>query len=503
MMPDRARPAPPPCPRPFNLAAEVLARAAEVAQKPALLILRPTGADSWSYARLEAAVRGAGSGLLAAGLEPGDRILLRLGNTPEFPVAFLGAIAVGLVPVPTSSQLTRPEVTALAAAIRPAAVIAGEGITLPDHPAPVIGEAALRGFEALPPAAFALGDPDRLAYMVFTSGTSGRPRAVMHAHRAIRARRMMHRGWCGLTGDDRLLHAGAFNWTYTLGTGLMDPWTLGATALIPGAGMTAEQLPLLLRRFGATIFAAAPGVYRQMLKGHRSMPLPGLRHGLSAGEALPDSVRDAWTAATGTPIFEALGLSECSTFVSGCPDRPAPAGTVGYPQPGRRIAVLGADGAPVPRGTPGVLAVHRDDPGLFLGYFGQEAETASRFSGAWFLTGDMVSMAEDAAIAYLGRDDDMLNAGGYRVSPLEIETALAAHPEAGEVAAIEVHVKADASVIAACYTGTATPETLQTHAETCLARYKQPRLYRHIPQLPHTPNGKLNRRLLRQQWLAP
>ena len=495
-----------PCPMPpasFNMAAHVLAHASRQPEKSAMQILRPTGAERWSYGRLEAAVRGAGTGLLRAGLTPGDRVLLRLGNTPEFPVAYLGAIAVGLVPVPTSSQLTRSEITRIAAEIAPALVVAGEGIALPDHPAPVLDEASLRGFEALDPAAYDMGPPDRLAYLIYTSGTSGNPRAVMHAHRAIWARQTMHQGWYGLTPDDRVLHAGAFNWTYTLGTGLMDPWSVGATALIPGPGVAPDALPLLLRRFDATIFAAAPGVFRQVLKHHPKLDLPHLRHGLSAGEALPDTVRAAWFAATGTPIHEALGMSECSTFISGAPAHPAPPGTAGYPQDGRHVAVLDHDGAPVPRGTPGVLAVHRDDPGLFLGYWQQEAETEARFQGDWFITGDTVQMTADGAILYLGRDDDMMNAGGYRVSPIEVEAALARHPDAGEVAAFELRVKADASVIAACYTGPATPEALAEHAKACLARYKQPRIFRHVPEIPKNPNGKLNRRALREGWDEP
>lgn len=106
----------PPCPAPFNLAAHVLARAATWAEKPALEVLHPDGADVWSYARLEAAVRGCGTGLLALGLPAGARVLMRLGNTPAFPVLYLAAIAVGLVPVPTSAALTVPEITAMAAA---------------------------------------------------------------------------------------------------------------------------------------------------------------------------------------------------------------------------------------------------------------------------------------------------------------------------------------------------------------------------------------------------
>ncbi|WP_415184016.1 class I adenylate-forming enzyme family protein [Phaeovulum sp.] len=494
----------PPCPEPFNLAGHVLACAPEAGARAALKVLNPDGgAEVWGYDRLEAAVRGTATGLLRAGLAPGDRVLLRLGNTPGFPVAFLGAIAAGLIPVPTSSQLTRAEISRMAAGLDPALVIAGEGIALPDHPAPVLSEAVLRGFEALPPANYVLGAPDRLAYLVFTSGSSGQPRAVMHAHRAIWARRMMIDGWYGLRADDRLLHAGAFNWTYTLGTGLMDPWSVGATALIPGPGVTSLQLPALLCAHEATIFAAAPGVFRQMLRTPGALTLPDLRHGLSAGEALPGSVRKGWNTATGTMIYEALGMSECSTFISGSPARPAPDGSAGYPQPGRRIAVLDAAGQPVARGTSGVLAVHRSDPGLFLGYWRADRETAARFAGEWFITGDMVSMAPDGAITYLGRDDDMMNAGGYRVSPLEVEAALALHEQAGEVAAVELRVKADTSVIAAFYTGSATPEALAAHAKGCLARYKQPRIFRHIAVIPKNANGKINRRALRDLKEAP
>lgn len=491
-----------PPPEAFNMAAHVLGRAGERPEKSALQIVSPTGAERWSYARLEAAVRGAGTGFLRSGLMPGDRVLLRLGNTPEFPVAFLGAIAAGLVPVPSSAQLTGAEISAMAAQIAPAAVVAGAGIALPQPCPKLISEADLRRFEALPPCDWHFGSPERLGYIVFTSGTSGQPRAVCHAHRALWARAMMHQGWYGLTPADRLLHAGAFNWTYTLGTGLMDPWTMGATALIPAPGVAPATLPLLLKRFDATIFAAVPGVYRQMLKDQRQLNLPRLRHGLSAGEALPALTRQHWQAATGTALYEALGMSECSTFISSAPGRPAPEGAMGWPQEGRRVAVLSAEGSPVPRGETGELAVHRSDPGLFLSYLGAEEEARARFTadGQWFRTGDMVRMTEAGAIAYEGRDDDMMNAGGFRLSPLEVEATMALCPGAGEVAAIELRLSPELSVIALAFTGTAPPEVLTEHATAHLARYKQPRIFRHLAALPHNANGKINRRALRAAW---
>jgi acyl-coenzyme A synthetase/AMP-(fatty) acid ligase len=491
----------PPCPAPFNLAAHALAAADVTPDKVALVIAGPHGAERWSHARLAAAVRGTGGAFLGLGLKPGDRVLIRLGNTVDFPIVFLGAIAAGLVPVPTSAQLTPGEVERIAAETAPALIAAAPGVALPPAPAcPVLNPAELAAARDHAPCDWAMGDPDRLAYLVYTSGTSGQPRAVAHAHRALWARGMMRAGWYGLTSADRVMHAGSFNWTYTLGTGLLDPWSAGATAVIPAPGVTPDLLPLLMKRHDATIFAAAPGIYRQMLRAPFP-PLPRLRHGLSAGETLACATRAAWEAATGTQLHEALGMTECSTFVSGSPARPAPPGAIGYPQDGRLVAVLGSDGAPVPRGQPGTLAVHRTDPGLFLGYWGQPDETAARFRGDWFLTGDIVAMAEDGAVTHLGRDDDMMNAGGYRVAPGEVEAAMATFPGLGPCAAAEVAVKPGVTVIALFHEGEADPEALAAHAAAHLARYKQPRLFVRLDALPRGANGKILRRPLRA-WKA-
>ena len=490
-----------PCPAPFNMAAHVLAKGHATPDKVALAILGLSRAERWSYARLEAAVRGTATGLLAAGLVPGDVVLMRLGNTVEFPLAYLGAIAAGLVPVPSSAQLTAPEVARLIEITRPAAILQGDGVVCPETDLPVFDQAALLAMRDLPAADYHMGDPDRPAYIVFTSGTSGTPRAVEHAHRAIWARQMMHAGWYGLGPEDRLLHAGAFNWTFTLGTGLMDPWTVGATALIPAQGVPLTSLPLLLKRHEATLFAAAPGVYRKLLSDHPTLHLPKLRHGLAAGEKLSDRIREEWRAATGLAIHEAFGMSEISTFLSGSPADPAAPGTLGRPQPGRRVAILGEDGAPVPLGQDGTIAVDRADPGLMRGYLGAPEATAARMRGDWFLTGDLGAMAPDGAITYRGRSGDMMNAGGYRVSPAEVEAALADLPGVTEIAVTEVSVKADASVIAAFYTGTEQdPLTLTSLAAERLARYKQPRIWQHLDALPRNPNGKLQRPALRALW---
>ncbi len=489
---------PAPCPHTFNMAAHVLRHAAILADKTALELLGPDGAERWSYARLCKAILGTGTGLLRARLAPGDRLLLRLGNDVDFPIAYLGAIAVGLIPVPTSSQLTAPEVAEIIRVIRPAAILQSPGIACPDTEIAVISQPALHAMHDLPAAPYDMGDPERLAYILFTSGTSGRPRAVAHAHRAIWARQMMVEGWYGLRADDRLLHAGAFNWSYTLGTGLMDPWAIGATALIPAPGTGLGDLPDLLQRHEASIFAAAPGVYRKFLRPGARFDLPELRHGLSAGEKLSDTIRKHWNAATGRMIYEAYGMSECSTFISGSPAHPAPPGTLGRPQMGRRVAILGPDG-PVPIGDEGSIAIHRSDPGLMLGYLDAPDETAARMQGNWFLTGDQGVMHESGDITYLGRADDMMNAGGYRVSPLEVEAVLNTCAGIHQSAVTDIEVKTDMRLIMAFYTADAplSQDALNSHMRAQLAPYKCPRAYYHVTNLPTGPNGKILRRTLR------
>ena len=280
-------------PEPFNMADYVLTAGRATPDKVALALVRPDGSEKWSYARLERAILGTATGLLATGLRPGDRVLLRLGDGVGFPIAYLAAIAVGIIPIPTSVQLTSAEITRVAAMLRPHLTLASDGVALPDGDqrssakptSPILSR-------KYPPASYQdVRNADRPGYIIHDIGHRRKPRArLLHAHRAVWARRMMWAGWYGLTPDDRMLmHAGAFNWTYTLGTGLMDPWACGATALIPADGTQIEALPQLMAQHQATIFAAAPGVYRRILRSAGArIVLPDLRHGLSAGEKLSE-----------------------------------------------------------------------------------------------------------------------------------------------------------------------------------------------------------------------
>ena len=495
---------PPICPSPFNLAAYALRQAAITPNKPALEVIGGAQPDIWSYKRLRHCVLAIGTGLLASGLAPGDIILLRLGHSVDFPLSFLAAIAVGLVPVPTSAQLTAIETETLLKDLEPAAILHDPSVPCPTNiRCRVIALSELRQMCSLPVATFALGDPDHLAYGMYTSGTSGSPRAVEHAHRAIWARRMMRDGWHHLGDSDRLLHAGAFNWTYTLGTGLLDPWSCGATAVIPEKLGDIAGLPDLLAAHNITVFAAAPGVFRKMVTSADLPALPNLRHALSAGEKLAPNLHTQWQRATGRPIYEAFGMSECSTFISSCPQTTTPAESVGRPQTGRRVAIVD-DKGPIDISKQGMIAVSRHDQGLMIGYHNAVEVMGNRLVGEWFLTGDQGRMAQSGDITYCGRSDDMMTAGGYKISPIEVETALQEHPDITDVAVTELEIKPDVRVIVAFYTAAASLDEpgLKHYAAARLARYKQPRLYVHIPALPMGANNKVLRQKLRDFYKA-
>jgi acyl-coenzyme A synthetase/AMP-(fatty) acid ligase len=353
-------------------------------------------------------------------------------------------------------------------------------------------------------AAYAETAADDPAFLIYTSGTTANPKGVLHAQRAAFGRRPMYRGWYGISSADRVLHAGAFNWTYTLGTGLTDPWANGATSIIYTGEKEPELWPHLIRKTNATIFAAVPGLYRQILKyGSLSKGALGhLRHGLMAGETPPAGLFENWEQTTGLPLYEALGMSEISTYISSSPVVPRRKGAVGKPQAGRRVAILPQDGGetPLPAGEEGLIAVHRCDPGLMLGYWNRPDEEREVYRGEWFIGGDIGVMDQDGYVTHLGRANDIMKALGYRVAPQEVESAISHCPGVAEVACTEIKVRADVSIVAAFVVkipGAALDaEHVRSYAAEHLAAYKVPREIVFIDALPRTPNGKIKRSAL-------
>ncbi len=503
-----------PPPARFNMAGYAVGRAARSApDKQALIVVDRVGgapAEVWTFAELERAVLAVAGGLRQLGLARGDRVMIRLDNTSSYALLFFGAIAGGFVPLPASSALTAHEAQFLLEDSEAHAIALGHGLGVECVPEGVIelhGDDVARMIAAGPEpgAAYADTAADDPAYLIYTSGTTAHPKGVLHAQRAAWGRRPMYRGWYGIGADDRMLHAGAFNWTYTLGTGLTDPWANAATAIVYTGEKHPELWPALIRATGATLFAAVPGVYRQILKYAAAdcRDLGELRHGLMAGETPPPGLFEEWRAATGRELCEALGMSEVSTYVSCAPDVPRRDGFVGKPQPGRRVAILPVDGGgePLPPGSEGLLAVHRSDPGLMLGYWRRPGEEAEVLRGDWFVGGDLARMDADGYLAHLGRANDVIKALGYRVSPQEVEAALAAHPCVAEVACAEVEVRPGVHVVGAFVVrreGVQVAEQDVLHfADGVLAEYKRPRLVRFVDALPRTANGKIRRASLK------
>lgn len=509
-MPKPADPARPPAQ--LNMAEFCLRAAASATPDREALIFSGDPADrsaiaTWTFGAIEDAVLRLASGIKRVGLRTGDRLLIRLDHHPDYALVFFGCLAAGVIPVPISGQWTADEVArALSDCGAKAAAIA-DGLAMPALPSGVEGLGAgdiaslIRKSERGAYATTAADDP---AFLVYTSGTTAAPKGVLHAHRSAFGRIPMRAGWYGLNAHDRMLHAGALNWTFTLGTGLTDPWGMGATAILYHGPRDASIWPRLIERWGATLFAAVPGLYRQILRtdeANRSR-LATLRHGLTAGEALPEALRLAWTERTRRPIYEALGQSEISTYISTGPDTPPRAGSAGRPQPGRQIAILPEDGGtePLLPGETGLLAVHRSDPGLMLGYWNRPEEDAATRRGDWFLGGDRAYTDADGYVFHQGRADDVMNALGYRVSPAEVEEALLSHGSVAEVAVAEVTVRAGVSLIAAFIVLAAghrlDADALKAHASQRLAAYKVPKLFQPIDALPRTSNGKVRRAAL-------
>jgi len=500
---------------PFNMARYCLAGAAAATPgKPALIVIADASgapAEIWTYADLEDAVLRTAGALHAIGLAAGDRVMIRLDNTSAYAILFFGAIAAGLVALPASSQLTDREALFLLEDSTAAALAApsplslgarvGEGFPQPLLLTPDDIARMMREGPRIDYAPTRAEDP---AFLIYTSGTTANPKGVLHAQRVAVGRRPMYQGWYGITMEDRVLHAGAFNWTFTLGVGLTDPWANGATAIVYTGEKDPARWPALIDKTEATLFAGVPGVFRQILK-YADLTLssmPTLRHALMAGEAPPPGLFEDWTATTGTPLYEGLGMSEISTYISTGPDVPRKPGTVGKAQPGRRVAILAPDGtgAPLPPDAEGLIAVHRSDPGLMLGYWNRPGEQADIVRGEWFAGGDIGRMDTDGYIAHLGRNNEVMKALGYRVSPMEVEAVLAAHPDIAEVACAEVAVRADVHVVGAFIVlkPGATPDgtDIRSFAAERLAAYKCPREIRFVDALPRTANGKIKRAAL-------
>ena len=459
------------------------------------------------------------------GIAAGERVLIRLPNCLDYPTAFLGAMKSGAISVPTSTLLTAEEVAYLAKDSGAQVLVIDKAAwqslreTLSAETGLrfvlLSGEGAFEGLAGmqvidLSPALSAIqtwqsphptkaNDP---AYLVYTSGTTGYPKGVLHAHRSLLGRMPASQYWFDFSPNgDRIMHSGKFNWTYVLGTGLMDPLYHGKTVIVHEGKNDANTWPKLIAKHQATIFIGVPTIYRQILQktAFVQSEVPSLRHCMSAGEHLSDEVLVQWRERFNIDIYEAVGMSEFSYYLCETKSRPIRPGSAGFPQPGHDIQLLDPETLqPVPRGEEGVISVPDDDPGLFLNYWNQPEETAKYKHDGWFVTGDFARMDEDGYIWFLGRKDDIIKSFGYRVSPYEIERVMKSHADVADCASVGETIEKDKVLVVAYVIlqpdSKASADDLLAYAKKHLAAYKAPKVIYITEQFPRTKNGKILRR---------
>ena len=460
------------------------------------------------------------------GIGERERVLIRLPNSLAYPIVFLGTMKRGGIAVPTSTLLTGEEVAylakdsgAVAMAVDRASwramgaqfansptlryvFLTGEG----DVPE-VANVRALDLFAELDrvgacePAART--HPDDAAYLVYTSGTTGYPKGVLHGHRSLIGRTPASLYWFDFApgGGDRIVHSGKFNWTYVLGSALMDPLYRGLTVIAFEGKNDAHTWPQLIAKHKATIFIGVPTVYRQILQKteYTAADVPTLRHCMSAGEHLSDEVFEQWRGRFGRDIYEAVGMSEFSYYLSQSRFRPIRPGSAGFPQPGHGVKLLNPETLEeVPPGEEGMICIPETDPGLFCEYWQLPEETAKVRHDGWFFTGDYARYDADGYIWFLGRKDDIIKSFGYRVSPYEVERVLKSHPAVADCACIGEDAGPDRLLVVAYVIpqpgATVTPDDLVAFGREHLASYKAPKAVYLAKDFPRTKNGKILRR---------
>jgi acyl-coenzyme A synthetase/AMP-(fatty) acid ligase len=460
------------------------------------------------------------------GLRPGEPILVLLPRRPEWHLALVGGLKAGALVIPCSTLLRPKDIayrarhsaavgivaSAEAAAACDAAGEALSGVRfrigLADPGALPSGWLDLeRALERADDDDAALRDTaaDEPALVYYTSGTTGPPKAVLHAHAWTRAQRVTAEHWLGLRGDDLLWTTSDTGWAKAAYSVLFGPWNVGAEVFLYGGRFDPATELRLLEEVAPQVFCAPPTEYRLLVKQDLSRLLvPRLRECVSAGEPLNPEVIRSWRAATGLTIRDGYGQTETVLFIGNPPGFPVRPGSMGVPMPGHRVAVIDAEGRELPPGEVGDVALVGDPPSLFRGYWKDPEATRRARRGGWYVTGDRAYRDADGYFWFVGRADDVIISAGYRIGPFEVESALVEHPDVLEAAAVAAPdpdrgaivkafvvlrpgVRGDAELV----------QRLQEHVKAVTAPYKYPRAIEFVSELPKTVSGKIRRVELR------
>jgi benzoate-CoA ligase family protein len=476
-----------------------------------------------TYAELLERVRRMASGLRDIGVRPEERVMIYMADSPDMLALILGAMRIGAVPVPVSTMMTakdlaavlhdsRARVLAAGAEFAPAAEEAARsapdltaflltGDTPPQAPAWVQSHLLAKIAES-----DSLGDPyptspDSTALWLYTSGTTGLPKAAVHRHASIRSVADTYGTQVlAIRPDDRCLSVPKLFFAYGIGNSCFFPLSVGASVVLEPARPTPAGIARRVAAERPTLFFAVPTFYAALL----SSDLPddtfaSVRQAVSAGEPLPAPIFRRFAERFGVEILDGIGATEAlHIFISNRPGQVVP-GTTGVPVPGYDVRIVDDAGADVAAGTPGHLMVRGDS--IATGYWCRTDVTRKIFQGQWLRTGDTYVADEDGHLRFLGRSDDMIKAGGIWVSPTEVEARLLEHPDVAQAVVVAVPdgdgLDKPVAGIVRTEGSEVTEAEIITFCRAGLAGFKRPRAVFFLQDLPTTATGKIQRYVLR------
>jgi acyl-coenzyme A synthetase/AMP-(fatty) acid ligase len=417
-----------------------------------------------------------------------------VGNRIEWVLTLLACWRMGAVALPCNMQLRRHDLELRVGAANPKLCV-GEERLLGDLPDGVetmdMAEVAAVLDEDRPqetPAAVEAMDAEDPALIVFTSGTTGDPRGVVHAYRYLFGQRVQADHWFGSRRGDLAWCTTATGWSKSARNVFLAPWLTGAAAVIhDGRFDPAERLDFA-EALGVNVLCQAPTEYRMLARRTQLRRLPKLHRMVSAGEPLDPETIAAFKAATGLEPADGYGQTETGQVTANLAGEPVRQGSMGKPLPGMEVRIVEGE----------MQLKAASSPTFFSRYLDGE-----RFEGEWWPTGDLVSADEDGFLFFEGRDDDIILSAGYRIGPTEVEAALLAHPAVAEAAAVAAPDPERGSVVRAIVVlrdrepGDDLARELQDWCKAQTAPYKFPRLVEFVEELPKTTSGKIKRAELR------
>jgi len=475
-----------------------------------------------TYAELAEHVNRFGSGLGALGLRMEDRVAIAMLDTIDWPVAFLGAIKAGIVPIALNTLLTTKDYEFMLSDSRAQALLVSEAL-LPAF-APLIGKlpflkhvivsgadarghVAFRDVSAKGSAQLATAPTTRddACFWLYSSGSTGTPKGTVHVQSTlVLTAELYARPILGIRASDVVYSAAKLFFAYGLGNALAFPLTVGATTVLMAERPTPAAVFKRITERKPTIFYGVPTLYAALLADANfpNREQLALRMCASAGEALPADLGKRWKERTGVDILDGIGSTEMGhIFIS---NRPGDVryGTTGKIVPGYELKVVDETGSPVKPGEVGDLYI--SGPTAANGYWNQREKSRATFQGEWTKSGDKYSFDEAGYYTYAGRSDDMLKVSGIYVSPVEVEGALISHQAVLEAAVVGhdddnqlTKPKAYVVLKPGQTASDALRAALQQHVKDRLAPYKYPRWIEFINELPKTATGKIQRFKLR------